>query len=156
MFWRSGLIKSVGGLDATLQYSFSHDFWVRCLLSGYQPFLFPQPVACFRLHPHSKTCSAQDSFMKQDWLVFNRYQHLLEPAEARKARKWLREYEVGILASSVYGLLAAGKRSEAAKLLLGRMNLYPAVRPKKLLAGLLFRTLVTGSPPGWFRWSGAT
>lgn len=155
MFWSRELVKSVNALDADMQYSFTHDFWVKCLLGGYQPFCVAQPTACFRLHPASKSCSAQLKFAQQDWVVLGRYQSRLKPDELRQAKTWLREYQADGLLDTVYTLLAAGKRGEASRQLLGSMNLYPAFRQKKLLAGLLYRTLVTGKPPGWFGLSGA-
>jgi len=149
MFWRSELIKSIGGLDLKLQYSFCLDMWAKCILRGVQPWVLSQPVACFRLHASSKSRCAKHLFMQQDWIVFGRYKDKLSTADAKEAMQWLKEYEADILRDAVYNFLARGQRRQAAQLLFQNLDLFPAVRPRKSLAGLLFRTLVTGSAPVW-------
>lgn len=151
MFWRRDLIERVGYLDTTLQYSFCHDFWARMLLQKHEMVLLQKPIAYFRLHDKSKTCSARHKFAEQDWQILERYADKLSPKEHEQAKKWLQETDADILHDTIYGFLARGKKQEAKKFLLKHLYLLPKVTPKKILPGLFFRTLVTGHAPAWFR-----
>jgi hypothetical protein len=151
MFWRSHLLERTGPLDTGLQYSFCHDFWARMLLLKPEARCVARPWTFFRLHEKSKTCSGKHIFLEQDWQVFERYQQQLSPADRRQARAWLQAYAADQMLDVAYGLLARGKRGEAAAYLVRQAGSWHKVRPWQCLPGLLIRTFVTGKAPVWFR-----
>jgi len=54
-FFRKTVIDRVGYLDTSLHYNMDTEFFVRCGHEGIKFGHIPQPLACFRLHPASKT-----------------------------------------------------------------------------------------------------
>ncbi len=151
MFWRRELIEKVGPFDLELQYSFCPDFWARCIINQFEPINVQKPFAGFRLHSASKSCSAVQRFLAQDWIVLDRYAAHLSPAELKIARQWLREYEAAALHDSVYNLLAEGRPDLARRFIWEHLSLLPKVKPLKIVPGILYRTFITGKPPRWFR-----
>jgi hypothetical protein len=150
MFWRKTLLETVGRLDKDLNYVFVHDFWVRSLLKGVRMTPIAAPVANFRLHPASKTVSRHELFLKEDWKVLRRHEGKLPPAERKQAEHWLRTYEADGLLDTLYRMLAHGQRIQALRHLIARIRLLPLIHPRRLLAGLLWRILITGRPAPWF------
>ncbi|HEY2341948.1 MAG TPA: hypothetical protein VGH90_02910, partial [Chthoniobacteraceae bacterium] len=151
MFWRASLVQRVGPLDPKLHCSFDHDFWLRMLLAGEQPFLLGEPVASFQLHGGSKSFGNRRLFTREDREVFARRAAALPEDERALARCWLRENEAGVLLDTIYAQLALHKRRAAAVTFLENLSLLPLVTPRKAVLGLAWRTFVTGRPPSWFR-----
>lgn len=149
MFWRRELVQRLGWLDRSLHYSFDYDLWIRCHAAGATLAPIDQTVAGFRRHAASKTMTRQHLFVREDWEVFRRYASALPLAEARQAEQWLRAYEADLLPNIVYAFLAQGRRAEAVRHLLRRASLLPALRPRKLALGLLWRVLISGQPAEW-------
>jgi GT2 family glycosyltransferase len=149
-FWHRKLVKTVGPLDESLHYDLDHDFWIRSLLLGFKPVCVEDCLAGFRLHADSKTCSRLHLFLKEDWMVFRRYQKHLDPGLLRQVRRWLLEYEAEALLLSTYRFLAAHERPKALCLLLSRLRVFPHFKPLRSGIGALCRTLTTGKPPAWF------
>jgi glycosyltransferase involved in cell wall biosynthesis len=151
MFWARALVGRVGPLDASMHFAFDNEFWARCLLAGATMEPVAQPVACFRRHGSSKTLSRHEWFLREDWAVFRRFSGALSARDRRRAAAWLRAYEADTLPNVVYRMLADGNRLDATLQLMRRIRILASVRPRKLVAGLLFRTLIAGRPPEWFR-----
>ena len=151
MFWRKGVLDKIGMLNEARGYSFCHDFWIRSMLAGYEMYCLRKPITFFRLHEASQTITTKHIILKGDWVVYEKFEDKLTPQEARQARRWLREYEADQLLDIIYSFLARGKRSEAMKYLLTRLRLVPMMPDRKAFPGMLFRTLITGQPPTWFR-----
>ncbi len=150
MFWRRNLVEAVGPLDETLHFCFDHDFFIRTLQRQVEQECLPAHLAGFRLHPDSKSCSRLPRFLKEDWLVFERYEHALSPVEAAKARRWLSEYEAESWLTFTYHLLANHQRWEALRHLFSKLPVLSHLKPPRLMLGAFYRTLISGKPPAWF------
>jgi glycosyltransferase involved in cell wall biosynthesis len=149
-FFRRNLIDKVGPLDAALHHSFDHDFWARCLTAGLRFRSMETPVAFFRRHNASKTTGNVTRSMREDRLVFERYERSLGETERRQAWQWLCAYEADLLIPGVYQLLAGGRRGAALRLLVTHAHLIPFLHPPKLWFGAAWRVLYRGLPPVWF------
>ena len=105
VFWRKALWDSAGGVDDQLQYSFDYDLWLK--FAAVQPFAHwtERPLACFRLHPHSKTVTSHKYFVKEDTLIFKRYQQRIHSFPKRitmkfKFRERIADYYLAICTST--------------------------------------------------------
>lgn len=151
MFWRKKMADEVGVMDETMHFGFDHDFFARSLLKKFEPVCVPTPLAGFRVHRGSKTTSHKHMFAKEYWQVFERYKDKLSRDEQTKVRNWLAEYEADLLLTSTYAFLARGERWQALRYLISRSHLFSRLKPRKAGLGALYRTVVTGHPPEWFR-----
>lgn len=63
-FYRTGLVRRLGGLDPSLHYVMDLELWYRFVfLTGAQGFrVIKTPLAEFRIHPESKTGRARERF----------------------------------------------------------------------------------------------
>lgn len=150
MFWHRRMLDSLGMLDESLQFCFDSEFWIRSLKAGFTPSNGAVPLAFFRFHATSKTCSKRARFLEEDWQVYRRYEKGLTTAERSLVRAWLRERETFFLLDVVYGYLAERRRIKALAHLLGRIRLSVRLSPPKLYLGALARCLLSGRPPGWW------
>ncbi len=77
---------------------------------------------------------------KHPWLDYN------------KMKAW---YKKQILAEYLhiylYALLATNRRKDAVICLSKNLSALLHVKPKKMIFGIVFRTLLTGKPPKWFK-----
>lgn len=62
-FWRAAIWRQVGGLNPDLHHAMDFDLWCRWLALGHHPTILNQPLATYREHPQSKTCSQADRFI---------------------------------------------------------------------------------------------
>ncbi len=72
-WWRRSLLQQVGPLDATLHYAMDFDLWCRFAAAGQRPRIIDQPLATYRLHEQSKTCSQRDGFLREHLVVERRH-----------------------------------------------------------------------------------
>ena len=151
MFWTPQLLEQAGPLDESLHFCFDHDLWCRALAAGIEPLRVPQPFTFFRLHRESKTCSRRSEFLREDWVIFRRYQDKLSPGERRQAREWLRTYDVGYLVDVIYELLSQKGRVSALAYLLKRLPLIRLAPDKRAVVGALARVLGSGRCPDWWK-----
>jgi len=150
MFWSRRLVEKIGRLDEDSHLCFDLDFWARSLVMGFGLVPLEVPIACFRQHFASKTSSRLNSIIEESRAVFHRYAPALPPAARNQSIAWLREYTSDILMHMVYGCLHEGNRAAALDFLFREWRTALGLRPRKLLFGLLYRSLISGSPPGWF------
>jgi hypothetical protein len=150
MFWRRDHLTAVGPLDESLHNSFDCDLWARSISAGHTLECLDAPAACFRCHRMSKTGGNSTRMMFEDRALWSRYATKLSPTERAQAEKWLREYEADRLVTSVYQLLAAGRRGKALNQLLRHVHLMPLLRPVRLYLGTLYRVAIVGKPAPWF------
>lgn len=149
VFWRRRMLKDVPRFDPSLHYAFDHEYWVRALDLGYRPVNLESPLAYFRIHGESKTSTKQRWFMRELWQIARAHREGLTAAEWSELATHLRTYEADYLLTSVYSLLASGRRLSAIGYLIGSVGLYRHISPKKPIAGAILRTLITGTPPAW-------
>ena len=64
-FWRNSVVKLIGNLNETLQYSFDHEFFLRILMH-YHPFTINENLSKFRIHDKSKTSSSSLKFIAEN------------------------------------------------------------------------------------------
>lgn len=81
IFYPRGLIDQVGGLDEDLRYAFDLDLLCRLLQVSSAVYLPQHPVACFRLHPESKSVAEGIRFMPEDIVVSERYEDALQDVD---------------------------------------------------------------------------
>jgi glycosyltransferase involved in cell wall biosynthesis len=80
LFFPRSAYELVGGVDGTLQYAMDHDLLCRLLQHCAMTYI-DEPVAKFRLHNASKTCTAWDQYMLELSAVSQRYWHLVSPVD---------------------------------------------------------------------------
>lgn len=151
MFWSRKLVEQVGNLDEAMHCCFDLDFWARSLVAGYTLSPLDTPVACFRQHGTSKSTRRTETTMRESWEIFRRYSKQLSPQRRKKAAHWLRDYEADSLLRIVYRRLEEKRRLAALGYILARPRMATHLHPRRLLWGALFRILVTGRPPDWFK-----
>lgn len=150
VFWHRDALAMAPCFDPTLHFAFDHEYWVRLLADGFRPVNIEVPVANFRLHSQSKTCSKQHLFMKELWTVAARHQNLLGSGEWSRVRGFLKQYEADYFLDNIYSLLWQKQRGAALRCLFGGLSLFPKISPPQACLGALYRTLITGRPPDWF------
>jgi glycosyltransferase involved in cell wall biosynthesis len=68
-FFRKSVVERFGRLDESYRFMFDYEFFLR--LAGSAKALFvPEVLACFRLHPSSKTGRSHREFLKEEWRAF--------------------------------------------------------------------------------------
>ena len=80
LFFPRSVYELAGGLDGSLNYAMDHDLLCR-LLQHCRVVYVDEPIARFRLHTASKTCTAWDQYMLELSAVSQRYWHLVEPVD---------------------------------------------------------------------------
>lgn len=73
-FVRRELLKAVGGFDETLHYAMDYDLWLR-LAGQTAPVTLPQAIACFRVHPASRSSARRLAALDEEYLVRKHYLH---------------------------------------------------------------------------------
>lgn len=149
MFWRKRLIEKIGPLDATLHYSFDHDFWARSLAEGFPMTPLETPIACFRRHPASKTGGNPARTLLEDELIFRRHAGKLSAEARRQAEQWRQEFEADLLIPAVYRLLMAKRRGAAFNLLVRYAHLIPRLDPPRAWFGAALRVILGRPAPAW-------
>jgi glycosyltransferase involved in cell wall biosynthesis len=151
MFWSREVQERCGVLDESFHYALDVEFWIRCAQAGYAPRCVPRVTAQFRLHPAGKSVVQSHLGMRENRRIYERYAPLLPPAERSQARRWLAEYIGSYSFDAIYKLLSAGRRKEARHELFLNLRALAAAHRARTVVGLVYRTLVTGRPPTWFR-----
>jgi glycosyltransferase involved in cell wall biosynthesis len=72
VFWRRSVHDRIGLLDASLQFAFDYDLWLR-LAQRSAPLYLPQKLACFRWYPTSKSGAMFERQFREDFAVAERY-----------------------------------------------------------------------------------
>lgn len=68
-FFRKSVVERFGRLDESYRFMFDYEFFLR--LAGATKALFvPEVLACFRLHPSSKTGRSHREFLSEEWRAF--------------------------------------------------------------------------------------
>ena len=80
LFFPRAAYEAVGGVDGTLDYAMDHDLICR-LLQHCQVVYVDQPIARFRLHSTSKTCTAWDQYLLELSRVSQRYWCMVESVD---------------------------------------------------------------------------
>jgi glycosyltransferase involved in cell wall biosynthesis len=79
-FFPGSTYELVAGVDGTLNYAMDHDLLCR-LLQHCGVTYVDEPIAKFRLHTASKTCTAWDEYMLELSAVSQRYWHLVDSVD---------------------------------------------------------------------------
>jgi glycosyltransferase involved in cell wall biosynthesis len=70
-FYRLALVRSLGGIDSSFRFSMDYDLFVRIFLAG-SMLDIDALIACFRMHPASKTNTLDSIRLGDDKVVFSR------------------------------------------------------------------------------------
>ncbi len=143
-------MEKIGWLDEGTHLCFDLDFWARSLVAGFTLLPLEKPIACFRKHTASKTSSQLEETITETLAIFRRHSANLSPPERRQSAAWLREYAAEVLLHIVYGHLSEGRKAQAWDILRRQWRSALALRPRRLICGLLYRVLISGHPPSWF------
>lgn len=73
-FWRRDALDEVGFLEENLHYIMDYEYWLR-LYSRYPPLFIREYLACFTIHPASKTTSTghKNVYIGEEKYVIRRY-----------------------------------------------------------------------------------
>ncbi len=66
-FWSLSIFDQAGVFDESFNYSFDYEFFVRMYSTGTEWIDSEGTYAAFRVHPNSKTISADLSFVEEDY-----------------------------------------------------------------------------------------
>jgi glycosyltransferase involved in cell wall biosynthesis len=127
LFFPHSAYELAGGLDGSLDYAMDHDLLCR-LLQHCQVVYIDEPIAKFRVHDASKTCSAWDRYMFELSAVSQRYWHLVEPVNRNEHDRHLAERLLVVAVKSL-----PGQPREAMQLLKHSLALCPTAAPRVAL-----------------------
>lgn len=78
VFFRRRLLDELGVFRDHLHFAFDFEMWCRMLAAGYRPRAIDQPLATYRLHETSKTCTLAARFLSEHLAIEPGYAKLLE------------------------------------------------------------------------------
>ena len=131
----------VGGVDASLNYSMDHDLACR-LLRHCQVAYVSEPIARFRLHDASKTCTAAREMLMEVSTVSQRYWPVLESVDRGRHDRFVAQRLAGLALRSL-----PRRPGEAVRLMLESIRRSPAAVPGGVLR-VVKRWLYTAQPSG--------
>ena len=127
LFFPRSAYELVGGLDGSLDYAMDHDLLCR-LLQHCQVVYIDEPIARFRVHDASKTCSAWDRYMFELSAVSQRYWHLMDSVNRHEHDRHLAERLLVVAVKSL-----PSQPREAVRLLKQSLALSPTAAPRVAL-----------------------
>jgi glycosyltransferase involved in cell wall biosynthesis len=116
MFWKRSLLAN--GFQERWRYCFDHDCYVRLLLAGHACEHLAVPLAAYRLHSQSKTVAEGKLFEREFDQIAETYSRSLHGA----ARRWCK---ATLALRRSMAATEAGKKSEAARLLVRALLIHP-------------------------------
>jgi len=131
----------VGGVDGSLDYSMDHDLTCR-LLRHCQVAYVSQPLARFRLHEASKTCTAARTMLLEVSAVSQRYWPLLDSVDTGRHDRFVAQRLAGLALRSF-----RRRPGEAARLMLESIRRSPLALPGGVVR-VVKRWLYGSQPPG--------
>ena len=140
-FFPRATYELVGGVDGSLNYLMDHDLTCR-LLRHCQVAYVSQPLARFRLHDASKTCTAAREMLMEVSTVSQRYWPLLESVDRGRHDRFVAQRLAGLALRSL-----PRRPAEAARLMLESIRRSPAALPGGVLR-VIKRWLYKAQPPG--------
>jgi len=140
-FFPRATYELVGGVDGSLNYLMDHDLTCR-LLRHCQVEYVTEPLARFRLHDASKTCTAARAMLMEVSAVSQRYWPLLESVDSGRHNRFVAQRLAGLALRSL-----PRRPGEAVQLLLESIRRSPAAMPGGALR-VVKRWLYTPRPPG--------
>lgn len=105
VFWRRGLLDTVGYLDPAHPLAFDYDYWLR-LGQVADPVFIPEPIACFRWYTTSKSGAGFLDQLRQEYQI----------AVQHAPRRWdlhLRKRWKHARTRTIYRVLAWGRQAVA-------------------------------------------
>jgi glycosyltransferase involved in cell wall biosynthesis len=131
----------VGGVDGSLNYLMDHDLACR-LLRHCQVAYVSQPLARFRLHEASKTCTAARTMLLEVSAVSQRYWPLLDSVDSARHDRFVAQRLAGLALRSL-----PRRPGEAARLMLESIRRSPLALPGGVVR-VVKRWLYRSQPPG--------
>ncbi len=126
-FFPRATYELVGGVDSSLNYLMDHDLTCR-LLQHCQVAYVREPIARFRLHDSSKTCTAAREMLMEVSTVSQRYWPLLKSVDSGRHNRFVAQRLAGLALRSL-----RRRPREAAWLLLESIRRSPAAMPGGVL-----------------------
>lgn len=83
-FWLRSAVLQAGGIDESLRYALDHELYGRLAYQGFHPFLFKEPLACFRTHPEQKTANFPIAFWKEELKIVYKWADRANGLEKKK------------------------------------------------------------------------
>jgi glycosyltransferase involved in cell wall biosynthesis len=140
-FFPRATYELVGGVDGSLNYLMDHDLTCR-LLRHCQVEYVSEPIARFRLHESSKTCTAAREMLLEVSTVSQRYWPLLESVDKGRHDRFIAQRLAGLAIRSL-----PSRPAQAARLMLESFRRSPVALPGGLLR-VVKRWIGTAQPPG--------
>jgi hypothetical protein len=140
-FFPRATYELVGGVDGSLNYLMDHDLTCR-LLRHCQVVYVSEPLARFRLHDASKTCTAARAMLLEVSAVSQRYWPLLKSVDSGRHNRFVAQRLAGLALRSL-----PRRPGEAAQLMLESIRRSPAAMPGGVLR-VAKRWLYRARPPG--------
>ena len=138
-FFPRATYELVGGVDGSLNYLMDHDLTCR-LLRHCQVEYVREPIARFRLHDSSKTCTAAREMLMEVSTVSQRYWPLLESVDRGRHNRFVAQRLAGLALRSL-----PRRPAEAVRLMLESIRRSPAALPGGVLR-VVKRWLYTAQP----------
>jgi hypothetical protein len=140
-FFPRATYELVGGVDGSLNYLMDHDLTCR-LLRHCQVAYVSEPLARFRLHEASKTCTAARTMLLELSAVSQRYWPLLDSVDSGRHDRFVAQRLAGLALRSL-----PRRPGEAARLMLESIRRSPVALPGGFVR-VLKRWLYGARPPG--------
>jgi hypothetical protein len=126
-FFPRATYELVGGVDGSLNYLMDHDLTCR-LLQHCRVEYVSQPVARFRLHDSSKTCTAAREMLLEVSAVSQRYWPLLDSVDRGRQDRFVAQRLAGLALRSL-----PRRPEQAARLMLESVRRSPVALPGGVL-----------------------
>jgi glycosyltransferase involved in cell wall biosynthesis len=147
-FWSASLHREMGELREDLAFFFDYEFWLRFrFVKKVVPFRMDQPVAVYRLHPHSKTVSQTAAFVPEGKSIRKDYERLLSRVRRCGLSAVRRHRKARALGSRGVTLLKEGKPWAATRQLISALSAWPLMVLDWGGILLAIRELVTRKDP---------
>ena len=140
-FWRRSVFERLGVFDASLQYAFDYDFWVRCAAARVPAAATSRAVAGFRWHAESKTLASRSEQEADSAAVEARWFPVIEAMEGAYARRARARYHGHFALGFVRAANRTGSRREAWRMFVVAIWRFPAMLRTRAFVGTVQRLL---------------
>ncbi|PZR75025.1 MAG: glycosyltransferase [Chthoniobacterales bacterium] len=142
-FWKRSLLSRIGYLNEAMHYAFDWEFWCRLAADNLSPLAVDAPVAAFRLHDESKTCTSWDRFCSDNDRILAEFL----PSFHGKERKELEKRRTSLVCTRIrheaMRLLGEARGFEVARHVINGVVERPGILTKKTPYLFLLRSILS-------------
>ncbi len=92
-FWKREIVKSVGGIDLSLNYVMDHELYIRLAYQECRPYLLEDILASFRFHQEQKSADFPVEFWREELEIVNKWLNQVEGVEKEILKNYGKWFE---------------------------------------------------------------